>query len=82
MPSNTTEVRNGDLEVTKIDGDTKQPLKGVVYSLYDDTGKVYQNNLTTDSQGQFDLHYLPAGTYYLQEDQPYLAIQKIQRNIK
>ncbi|SPC36836.1 isopeptide-forming domain-containing fimbrial protein [Latilactobacillus fuchuensis] len=69
MPSNTTEVRNGDLEVTKIDGDTKQPLKGVVYSLYDDTGKVYQNNLTTDSQGQFDLHYLPAGTYYLQEDQ-------------
>lgn len=69
VDSNETEIRNGDLTVTKIDGDTKQPLKGVVYSLYDVNGKLYKNNLTTNSQGQFDLHYLPAGTYYLQENQ-------------
>lgn len=82
MASNETQVRNGDLTVTKIDGDTKQPLKGVTYSLYDSNGQLYQSKLTTNANGQFEQHYLPAGTYYLQEDQALPGYNKDQTKHK
>ncbi|MHC9532095.1 isopeptide-forming domain-containing fimbrial protein [Dellaglioa sp. L3N] len=67
VDSNKTTLYNGDAVITKTDGDTGLPLKGVKYVLKDDKGKVVKNNLTTNSKGQIDLHYLEPGKYTVEE---------------
>ncbi|WP_409021912.1 isopeptide-forming domain-containing fimbrial protein [Dellaglioa sp. P0083] len=67
VESNKTVIYNGDATITKTDGDTGTPLKGVKYSLKDARGKVIKTDLTTDAKGQFDLHYLEPGDYTIEE---------------
>ncbi|MDK1728032.1 isopeptide-forming domain-containing fimbrial protein [Dellaglioa algida] len=67
VESNKTTIYNGDAVITKTDGDTGVPLKGVKYVLKDANGKVIKSNLTTNDKGQFDLHYLEPGKYTVEE---------------
>ena len=56
----------GSIEILKVDADTKQPLAGVVYRLFDADG----NNITdgtTDANGKVTLDNLKPGKYSYQE---------------
>lgn len=56
-----------NLTINKIDEQTKKPLSGAVFTLYDNNMQVIFDNLTTDSVGNLVVNYLPNGTYYVQE---------------
>ena len=50
-------VDTGNVEITKIDKDNKAPLRGVVFEVQDDKGKVV-TKVTTDKAGkeQFQIY--------------------------
>lgn len=56
-----------NLTINKVDEQTKKPLGGAVFTLYDSNMQVVFDNLTTDNMGNSIVNYLPSGTYYLQE---------------
>lgn len=56
----------GSIEVIKTDGETKYPLEGVEFTLYDH-GKQKLGFFVTDEKGEIHIEELPVGTYYLQE---------------
>ena len=56
----------GSIKVIKTDGETKYPLEGVEFALYDHD-KQKLNSFVTDEKGEIHIEELPVGTYYLQE---------------
>lgn len=56
----------GSIKVIKTDGETKYPLEGVEFALYD-YDKQKLGTFITDAAGEIHIEGLPVGTYYLQE---------------
>ena len=56
----------GSIEVLKVDAETKQPLAGVVYRLFDDDGNKIADS-TTDAAGKVTFAGLRLGKYVYQE---------------
>ena len=56
----------GSIKVIKTDGDTKQPLKGVEFTLYNGSQDKI-GSYKTDKNGEVLIEDLALGTYYLQE---------------
>ena len=62
----TAKVAAGGLEITKVDGDTKTPLQGVGYRLYDAAAEQVAEGYT-DRDGKLIFSNLPLGKYTYQE---------------
>ena len=56
----------GGIEILKVDADTKQPLAGVVYRLFDANGSKIADG-TTDANGRVTFSGLRLGKYFYQE---------------
>ena len=56
----------GSIEVLKVDAETKQPLAGVVYHLFDADGNKIADS-TTDATGKVTFSGLRLGKYFYQE---------------
>ena len=56
----------GSIEILKVDADTKQPLAGVVYRLFDASGSKIADG-TTDANGRLTFSGLRLGKYFYQE---------------
>ena len=56
----------GSIEILKVDADTKQPLAGVVYRLFDADGNKIADG-TTDANGKVTFDNLKPGSYSYQE---------------
>ena len=56
----------GSIEILKVDADTKQPLAGVVYRLFDADGNKIADG-TTDTNGKVTFDNLKPGSYSYQE---------------
>ena len=56
----------GSIEILKVDADTKQPLAGVVYRLFDSEGNKIADG-TTDANGKLTFDNLKPGSYSYQE---------------
>ena len=56
----------GSIEVLKVDAETKQPLAGVVYRLFDADGNKIADG-TTDATGKVTFSGLRLGKYFYQE---------------
>ena len=56
----------GSIEILKVDADTKQPLAGVVYRLFDSEGNKIADG-TTDANGKVTFDNLKPGSYSYQE---------------
>ena len=56
----------GSIEILKVDADTKQPLAGVVYRLFDADGNKLTDG-TTDANGKVTFDNLKPGKYSYQE---------------
>ena len=56
----------GSIEILKVDADTKQPLGGVVYRLFDADGNKIADG-TTDTNGKVTFDNLKPGSYSYQE---------------
>lgn len=56
----------GSIEILKVDADTKQPLAGVVYRLFDAAGNKIADG-TTDANGKVTFDNLKPGSYSYQE---------------
>lgn len=65
--SNETTVSTGDLLINKVDGDTKEPLQGVVYQVETADGTVVADNQETDAAGKVTVGYLEPGDYFARE---------------
>ncbi|MDA2068815.1 SpaA isopeptide-forming pilin-related protein [Bacillus cereus group sp. MYBK249-1] len=59
-------VDTGNVEITKIDKDSKAPLENVVFEVRDSKGKVVAK-VTTDKEGKADISDLSIGKYELVE---------------
>ncbi|MED2182195.1 SpaA isopeptide-forming pilin-related protein, partial [Bacillus wiedmannii] len=59
-------VDTGNVEITKIDKDSKAPLKNVVFEVRDSKGKVVAK-VTTDKEGKANVSDLSIGKYELVE---------------
>ncbi|PEN66819.1 SpaA isopeptide-forming pilin-related protein [Bacillus wiedmannii] len=59
-------VDTGNVEITKIDKDSKAPLEGVVFEVRDSKGKVV-TKVTTDKDGKANVSDLSIGKYELVE---------------
>ncbi|MFZ7805726.1 SpaA isopeptide-forming pilin-related protein [Bacillus thuringiensis] len=59
-------VNTGNVEITKIDKDSKAPLENVVFEVRDSKGKVVAK-VTTDKEGKANVSDLPIGKYELVE---------------
>ena len=56
----------GSIEILKVDADTRQPLAGVVYRLFDADGNKIADS-TTDATGKLTFSGLRVGKYFYQE---------------
>ena len=56
----------GSIEILKVDADTKKPLAGVVYRLFDSEGNKIADG-TTDANGKVTFDNLKPGSYTYQE---------------
>ena len=56
----------GSIEILKVDADTKQPLAGVVFRLFDANGNKIADG-TTDANGKVTFSNLRLGKYFYQE---------------
>ena len=56
----------GSIEILKVDADTKKPLAGVVYRLFDAAGNKIADG-TTDANGKLTFDNLKPGSYSYQE---------------
>lgn len=66
---NVLEVYNtpySDLRIIKIDSETRQPLEGAVFKIFD-SDRLEIGTYTTNSRGEIFCGSLPAGTVYIQE---------------
>ena len=65
--SGDIDSRVGQLEVTKVDAKTKEPLKGAEFSLFNSNGSIKIKTLTTDEDGKVLFQNLLFGEYLLKE---------------
>ena len=61
-----SKLLTGSIEILKVDADTKQPLAGVVYRLFDADGNKIADG-TTDANGKVTFDNLKPGSYSYQE---------------
>ena len=66
IPGNTVNVYTFELNVAKVDGNTKAPLAGATFKLTSDTDAT-GTTLTTGEDGTVKFTGLKAGTYYVEE---------------
>ncbi|MCI8660311.1 MAG: isopeptide-forming domain-containing fimbrial protein [Lachnospiraceae bacterium] len=68
-PPDEVEVVTGSISIIKIDQDTREPLEGAEFELYQDKEGTQQvgDTVTTDQDGKASFGSLKAGTYYLKE---------------
>jgi len=65
----------GAVRLIKTDAETGKRLKGAVFALFREDGTRYltetgkEVRLSTDSNGTLEIHSLPFGSYYLQEEE-------------
>lgn len=62
----SSKLITGSIEILKVDADTKQPLAGVVYRLFDADGNKIADG-TTDANGKVTFDNLKPGSYSYQE---------------
>ena len=62
----TNALAKGSIEILKVDAETRQPLAGVVYRLFDANGSKIADG-TTDSNGKVTFSDLKPGKYAYQE---------------
>ncbi|EJR80160.1 SpaA isopeptide-forming pilin-related protein, partial [Bacillus cereus] len=60
------QLDKGSVEITKVDKDSKAPLKDVVFEVRDSKGKVVRK-VTTDKEGKANVSDLSIGNYTLEE---------------
>lgn len=76
------ELKKGSLEIIKTDKDTKQPIKGVVFELYNSNNKLL-NTLTTDENGKIFVDGLKEDKdYYIKEKQTGKEYKLLKEKIK
>mgnify|MGYP000640638374 FL=1 len=66
IPGNTVNVYTFELNIVKVDGNTKAPLAGATFKLTSDTDTT-GTTLTTGEDGTVKFTGLKAGTYYVEE---------------
>ncbi|MFD5260994.1 collagen binding domain-containing protein, partial [Bacillus wiedmannii] len=69
-------VDTGNVEITKIDKDSKAPLEGVVFEVRDSKGKVV-TKVTTDKEGKAKVSDLSVGKYKLVETESLPGYKKL-----
>ncbi|ANB58856.1 LPXTG cell wall anchor domain protein [Anoxybacillus sp. B7M1] len=57
----------GGLEISKIDADSKEPLEGAEFTLYDQSGQIALKTATTGEDGKVQFSNLLYGDYILKE---------------
>ncbi|MFB1052033.1 SpaA isopeptide-forming pilin-related protein [Paraliobacillus sp. JSM ZJ581] len=72
-----------DVELTKIDAETKEPLKGVIFELQDEHGAVVSGyeRLETDANGKITISDLEPGNYRFVETEPLFGYEKIDQPV-
>ncbi|MFC4386692.1 Cna B-type domain-containing protein [Gracilibacillus marinus] len=64
----TNKLIFGSVNLIKVDADDhKQGLEGAVFTLFDESGNVIKEGLTTDENGEIIVDQLHPGKYYFQE---------------
>lgn len=66
---NTVEFHNtpySDLRLVKIDAETRAPLEGAIFKLFDEK-RLEIGTYTSSAQGEIIVRKLPSGNYFLQE---------------
>ncbi|PIE92235.1 adhesin, partial [Bacillus fungorum] len=66
----------GSVEITKVDKDSKAPLKDVVFEVHDSKGKVV-TKVTTDKEGKANVSDLSVGKYKLVETKSLPGYKKL-----
>ena len=69
-------VDTGNVEITKIDKDSKAPLENVVFEVRDSKGKVVAK-VTTDKEGKANVSDLSVGKYKLVETKSLPGYKKL-----
>ncbi|WP_436867169.1 MSCRAMM family protein, partial [Bacillus fungorum] len=69
-------VDSGNVEITKIDKDSKAPLENVVFEVRDSKGKVV-GKVTTDKEGKANVSDLSVGKYKLVETKSLPGYKKL-----
>lgn len=59
--------RFGRIDITKVDAQTKRPLKGAEFTLYNSSGDIAIKSVTTDSKGQATFKDVLYGDYIIKE---------------
>lgn len=62
----TNKMKEGSVKVIKTDEETKRPLTGVKFALYDDKDKMI-SKAETDENGKLEFKHVKCGKYYVQE---------------
>ncbi|MCQ4635340.1 SpaA isopeptide-forming pilin-related protein [Anaerovorax odorimutans] len=62
--------KKGSIILTKTDESKTLRLKGAVYDLFDDGGRLIKGGLSTDEEGRIEVGNLSWGGYYFLEKQP------------
>ncbi|MGE7889304.1 SpaA isopeptide-forming pilin-related protein, partial [Bacillus cereus] len=70
------QLDKGSLEITKVDKDSQKALKGVVFEVQDEKGKVVKE-VTTDKEGKATISDLSVGKYKLVEKESLPGYKKL-----
>ena len=73
-------VDTGNVEITKIDKDSKAPLENVVFEVRDSKGSSCESK--TDKEGKANVSDLSIGKYELVEETPVIQQSKSQYHSK
>ncbi|KMP74804.1 adhesin, partial [Bacillus cereus] len=74
------QLDNGSVEITKVDKDSKAPLKDVVFEIRDSKGKVVRK-VTTDKEGKAKVSDLSVGKYELVETKSLPGYKKLKEPV-
>ncbi|GAB6560358.1 SpaA isopeptide-forming pilin-related protein [Bacillus mobilis] len=74
------QLENGSVEITKVDKDSKAPLKDVVFEVRDSKGKVVRK-VTTDKEGNANVSDLSVGKYELVETESLPGYKKLKEPV-
>lgn len=72
-----------DVELTKIDAETKEPLQGVIFELQDENGEVVPGyeSLVTDENGKIKISDLEPGSYRFVEKEPLFGYENMDQPV-
>ncbi|MCU4836481.1 SpaA isopeptide-forming pilin-related protein, partial [Bacillus cereus] len=74
------QLDKGSVEITKVDKDSKAPLKDVVFEVRDSKGKVVKK-VTTDKEGKANVADLSVGKYKLVEKESLPGYKKLKEPV-